>query len=370
MSYPIHITNIYELLGEEGEQPKVLPVAPKGDLKTTQSSKPSTKASSSQPQKTTSTGRDSLGKLHDGAPQDNQRKEKGGGNKQENRPPRQNRGGFSGGAEFRSAPSGDASVIDQQNKSRDRGERQGGRDGESRGERRGRGAPAGGFVGNKRVFDRRSGTGSRGREFKKGGAGRGNWGREDGTEVTEEGQTEEGKESTTEEAKAQEPVEPKEETEEEKLEREEREKEAKMITLGDYLKQKESSKQLAQFALPEVRKTNEGADVSEEKKWGKFQALKRDEEVAQSAKDKKKKEKEKEKNTVPLEAVFNVKEHARPREDRPYREGRGGGRGGRGGRGGGRGGRGRGGYSGSNRGDNESAPQFDLNSFPTLGETA
>jgi len=198
---------------------------------------------------------------------------------------------------------------------------------------------------------------------------KGNWGKEGDPE--QEFVNQEGEEIK--EVKEEEVVEevPKEETEEEKSYREEQEKEAKMMTLEDYIK----SKKTTAFALPEVRKVNEGVDPKEEKKWAQYQVVKKkddDEDEEEKAKEDKKKNKEK--STVRVDEIFNIKPNARPRDDndRP-RGGRGGSRGGRGGSRGGRGdSKGSRGSSRGGRGGQGGEPvNFnDPNSFPTLASKA
>jgi len=158
----------------------------------------------------------------------------------------------------------------------------------------------------KRVYDRKSGTG-RGKEVKKGGGGRANWGKEGGenweepsTEQQQQQEGEEGKTATSVEntPKEEEKVAPvKEESEEdrkyreeeEKKRKEEEEKEEKMMTLDDYLKKKESEKAEKAAIIPELpapRQAGEGVDKKELQKWAQFTALKRDEEEEKSGEKK------------------------------------------------------------------------------------
>lgn len=365
MSYPIHITNIYELLNEDGEPTSTRVNAPSSATKDTKqvprstmvgTAKTTGQTSSSTRGAPTKTGNSSRGgergslgeRINTDRPQNSR------GRGQSDRPPRQQgdrpprqQGGFV--------------VSEDRNNSGfvERKERE--RDGESRGERKSRGAPAGGFVGNRRVFDRKSGTG-RGRDYKKGGAGRGNWGRDgEGSEqiiAEDQAALEEGKETVKEE-KPEEPEKEKVETEEEKLEREEREKEEKTMTLEQYMKSRENKAPVV--ALPTERKANEGVDQNEIKKWGNYQEIKRDDIQEQSkaeAKDKKKNVKE----LVPT--FFTVKDN-QPRRDRDERP-RGERRGGNGNRGSGSSRGGRGGNRGGRGGKSGDIPQFDESSFPTL----
>jgi len=389
MSYPIHITNIYELLNEDGEGVKAIPV-PQKEVKAPvpskgTSSKPNT-SQNTQPSKSFGTSSSNS----NSAPRDRRGGERSGPNTgaprqqrepRSDRPPRER--------EPRADRSADSSVNPGPSSggefetTRSRGDN-GFRKTEHR--RGGRGDAAAGING-KRLFDRHSGTG-RGREFKKGGSGKGNWGKEgEGSESTaplDEFNPEEGtpKEERKEEP---EPV-PKTEAElaEEKRIKDEQELEDKLMTLDDYYKKRENK--ALNIELPAARKANEGVDQSELKKWGNYQELKKVGDNDDDEKEEEKSSKKKEKNFVPLDQVFAVKEAPRrEREDRPFR----GGRGGRGSRGGSRGGRGesrggrgesrggnrgdhrgehRGEHRGGNRGGNrsENAPQFDESSFPTL----
>jgi len=149
-------------------------------------------------------------------------------------------------------------------------------------------------AGSRRAFDRRSGTG-RGREEKRGGAGRGNWGSQNDEEkyspnedklgdnitatavaaVAEDdgwGPTpetpevvEEVQPTPTHTAEVAVPEAPakREPTAEELQYRAEREKEEKQMTLDEYLK----TKKPVPLALPEARKAGEGEDSNQ---WGKF----------------------------------------------------------------------------------------------------
>jgi plasminogen activator inhibitor 1 RNA-binding protein len=192
-----------------------------------------------------------------------------------------------------------------------------------------------GFRPNKRPFDRRSGTG-RGKEVKKGGGGRANWGKEEVWEENPEKQSEEVKpeaaKSEPTEVVVAVPAEPvKEETEEEKKRREEEEqkhkeeeeKEARQITLEDYLKKKEAEKAEKPSIIPELpapRKPGEGVDKKELQKWAQFTALKRDEEEDKPSGDSKKdKKKEPKKQALPLDSVLKVQAPKKPRPGRPDR---------------------------------------------------
>eukprot|EP01116_Phalansterium_solitarium_P007285 TRINITY_DN1987_c2_g1_i1.p1 TRINITY_DN1987_c2_g1~~TRINITY_DN1987_c2_g1_i1.p1 ORF type:complete len:466 (+),score=110.51 TRINITY_DN1987_c2_g1_i1:193-1398(+) len=176
-----------------------------------------------------------------------------------------------------------------------------------------------------RVFDRRSGTG-RGREEKRGGAGRGNWGsvndeekaaapseerKAETTEDVAEGEATEAGEST--ETAAAEPA-PKRELTPEELERQkEREREEKLMTLDEYLKVKKG----VNVALPEMRKAGEGED---QKKWAKYTAAKNDKDEEESAAAKPTKEKKAKEPTKvaadPALLKFKSEAQRRARESR------------------------------------------------------
>jgi len=178
---------------------------------------------------------------------------------------------------------------------------------------------------NKRPYDRKSGSG-RGKEIKKGGGGRANWGKEGGDDQWEEvPTTEKQEEESKPEAEAK--VEPeiasapiKEETEAEKKFKEEEEKEAKQITLEDYLKKKETEKKGSVIPeLPAPRQAGEGVDKKELQKWAQFTPLKREEESEKplSAESKKDKKKEPKKQAVPVDTVLKVHAPKKPRSGKP-----------------------------------------------------
>jgi len=377
MSYPIHITNIYELLNEDGEQ------TPQVKVNATDSKDQKSSASSSN--KSTGSQGKPTGKATDQKPKDGQRRGGERGPKSASqggsRPPRDQSSGFYRNNQTQSQSQDQGAQGGVMSPTTERGDRQPrsgsrreGRDfregGENRSERRGRGAPADGFVGNRRVFDRKSGTG-RERENKKGGSGRGGWGKEgEGSEnATTEESTEEAVKTEGEvktEVVEEKPVEktPEEEEREARIKKEQ-EEEDKLMTLEDYKKKLADS--APKFNLPTVRKANEGVDTAEAKKWNNYELLKRDEDDEEETVEEKKNKKEK--NTVPLDQVFNFREPQR-RDDRPYRGGRDrrGGGSSRGGGGPSRGGRGgqRGGRGGSRRGGDAASLKFDENSFPKL----
>lgn len=202
----------------------------------------------------------------------------------------------------------------------------------------------------KRVYERRSGTG-RGREGKKSGGGRGNWGADDNVAKSVEGvSANEGEQIATE---ANVDATPRPETEEEKKAREEEEKEAKLLTHDDYLKQLEEKR-------PKVAALQPRKIEQDNAEWASYTALsKRDDDESG---DVKKEKKAKDASGTPqgsrkvrADEVLSFKP---AQEERGQR----GGRGGRGGKGGSqRGGRG---------GKGESAPSFDATSFPSLSTKA
>jgi len=165
MSYGVNVTNIYELLSEDGEVQASAPkkVAQTPAKTTTAPAKQSTKPQSQQAQKPqpSSSAQPARGGFQSSRPP-------------QNRPPRQQR---------TTAPASEVAEGD------DKGAQ---KDSERRERKRGTYSS-----GPQRVFDRRSGTG-RGREQKRSGAGRGNW----GTDV-EPSQEEGSAEKTTEEKPAE-----------------------------------------------------------------------------------------------------------------------------------------------------------------------
>jgi len=165
-----------------------------------------------------------------------------------------------------------------------------------------------GQKGAKRVYDRKSGTG-RGKEVKKGGGGRRNWGKSE--EVWEEKPAEQqeveenkgDKANKTDAVAAQ--VEVKQESEEEKKKneeeekkrKEEEEKEAKLMTYEDYLKKKENEKGEKTSiipGLPTLRKPGEGVDQKDLQQWAKFTAIKRDDDLEEEDKPSEGKKRKKE----------------------------------------------------------------------------
>jgi len=260
MSYSVQIANIYELLSED-DAPQVKVAAKDTKAAPTKGSAPAKQTQA--PQKSQQ-------------PKDFQKQTRP---PRQDRPPRQPR--TEGGEVDTAIP-------------KESHERQGGnRDRKDKG---------GSFqTGSKRVYDRKPGTG-RGREFKKSGGGRANWGKE-GEEQAQP--VEEGKEKTTEENKEEKTEEKVEEVAENKNE-EPVEEEDKTITFEEYMKQKEAPK----FDLPAARKPNEGVDKKEMKKWEGYAVLKRDDEEEKeetSTETSEKKEKKPKKTLVPIDQYFDVK---------------------------------------------------------------
>jgi len=142
--------------------------------------------------------------------------------------------------------------------------------------------------GNRRLFDRHSGTGRSQKENKKGGAGKGNWGTpvddqqvalEEGAKVEAEQTKKEGEEATPAEETAQTSVKTEGQTEAE-------EEDEKVRTLDEYLTEKKGKVPAA--ALPAQRVVDES---EQQTKWKDFVPLKREEEDLFSVEGKQKKEK-------------------------------------------------------------------------------
>jgi len=233
--------------------------------------------------------------------------------------------------------------------------------------------------GEKRPFDRRSGTGRPKTENKKGGGGKGNWGT-----LTEELSVQELQpisEVPVSEPKEQEiPQEQKEQKEQKTEVQEVSEEEDKTLTLSEYKKKQKSKK------LPKVTKTRQPGEGEDPNAWKEYVPLVRDSEdglvvkkqtkEAENKENKEGKEAEnkhakKESEKVPVHEVLNIQ----PKQS--FR-----GRGNRGGRGGHRdqpkeykegepreqrGGRGgnRGGFRGNRRGSNAQF-NFSEENFPAL----
>lgn len=236
----------------------------------------------------------------------------------------------------------------------------------------GYGAPRGGFRGGRRggfsneegaegdrprrVFDRRSGTGH-GNDFKREGAGRGNWGTptDEIAPETEE-PVNEGEKIVDSEKQAGQEDAGDANKDSPAAEPEEKEPEEKEMTLEEYEKVMEEKRKALLALKPEERKVNL------DKEFESMQLLsnkKNEDEVfvkLGSEKDKRKEAVEKFKKTK------SINEFLKPAEGENYYRGGGRGRGGRGGRG-------RGGFGG-NGGNNYSAPApkiEDVGQFPSLG---
>ncbi|XP_043720277.1 RGG repeats nuclear RNA binding protein A [Telopea speciosissima] len=238
-------------------------------------------------------------------------------------------------------------------------------------ERRGDGGSRGGYHGGRRggfsngehvdgerprrMFERRSGTG-RGSDFKREGAGRGNWGTptdevvQDTVEVANTNEKNVSSEKPVEEdtdASKENPV----------NETEEKEPEDKEMTLDEYEKLLEEKRKALQALKTEERKV----DDKEFKSMQQLSSKKGNDDVFIKLGSDKDKRKEIEKEEKAKKSV-SINEFLKPTEgDKHYSPG--GRRGGRGGRG-----RGGGGYSGGGMNYNVSAPSIeDPGQFPTLG---
>lgn len=203
---------------------------------------------------------------------------------------------------------------------------------------------------NQRQYDRKSGTG-RGRENKRAGGGRGNWGSvNDEVKTVEETEKVETEAPATDAAPAEATAEP---TAEVKVEEEEEEK---VKTLDEYL----GTIKKVNISLPAPRQAGEGQEANS--KWATYTALKKDddEDKKVGAEKKKPETKESSKQTISADQVIHFKES--PKGERSFRGGRGGRGGRRGGEGSPRGGRGgrRGGNSGAR------APGLTEENFPAL----
>ncbi|MCD7469062.1 hypothetical protein HAX54_007682 [Datura stramonium] len=235
----------------------------------------------------------------------------------------------------------------------------------------GYGGPRGGFRGGRRggfgneeaadgdrprrVYDRRSGT-VHGNDFKREGAGRGNWGTPtDGIAPETEEPVNEGEKIVDSEKQAGQEGAGDTNKDSPAAEPEEKEPEEKEMTLEEYEKVREEKRKALLALKPEERKVNL------DKEFESMQLLsnkKNEDEVfvkLGSEKDKRKEAVEKAKKTK------SINEFLKPADGESYYRG--------GGRGRGRGGRGRGGYGG-NGGNNYSVPApkiEDVGQFPSLG---
>jgi len=333
MSYKASVSNIYELLDEEGGS--IPQVNLGGDDKGP--TKKATTAPAKAQQQT---------KPKQEGPKASERPAQQKAPRQERsidrRPPK----------EFSSPKAGEGEEEGKQQRRTNQG-------GERRFDRE-RGAGRGAFVprGNKRPFDRRSGTG-RGREDKKGGAGKGNWGTfQDDQKVGEEVER-----TQEEKTPAETEVQPQGEQpqggdaapeQKQEQQKEPEEEEDKTRTLDDFLKSKSGVK----AELPKARQAGEGVDNAE---WKGFVPLKKGEEdLGPLSKKGESKKKESKKEVVPVNQVFNIPEES-PKKQRGG--GRGENRGGFSQRGGGRGGK--------RGGQGRAAPNVqDESAFPALATKA
>ncbi|KAK9079992.1 hypothetical protein SSX86_001667 [Deinandra increscens subsp. villosa] len=211
----------------------------------------------------------------------------------------------------------------------------------------------------RRVFERRSGTG-RGNDFKREGAGRGNWGTAtDEIAVEPEEQVVEGEKNVESEKSAgqEDGVDANKENPTSGVE--EKEPEEKEMTLEEYEKVLEEKRKTLQALKSEERK------VALDKDLAKMQLLsnrKSEEDIfvkLGSDKDKRKEAADKEERA---KKSLSINEFLKPAEGERYYS-----PGGRGGRGRGRGGP-RGGYAGGNRLNDVAAPAIeDVAQFPLLG---
>lgn len=124
-------------------------------------------------------------------------------------------------------------------------------------------------------LDRRSGTG-RGKEIKKGGAGKGNWGSAENEEPTATAPVVESEPVVVEEPVVETEEEKAKREAEEKKREEERQKEERQMTLDEYLQKKKA----VSLELPPARKPGEGATDSEKKAWASQELQKEKQAVA------------------------------------------------------------------------------------------
>jgi len=165
-----------------------------------------------------------------------------------------------------------------------------------------------GFVKPKeRLYERRSGTGRPANEFKKRGAGRGNWGKPGSELEVEEEQPAEATETPTEPK----PTEPEkdsglsaEEAAKEEERRKQEEEDAKKISYQEFLKIQQSN--LAEVPLRKpLRRAGEG---DETEKWADYSPLKKEDDQDSKVQSKKKEKKLNPKaQKVPIEQVLDVK---------------------------------------------------------------
>lgn len=347
MSYRLGVANIYELLSDDNGEAIAKVKADQKKSEPAPVAKTQTKAATSS---TSSSQQQNKRKPQTDRKNDRAQSYDGKGPQQKReKPPR-----------LEGSNNDQGAVEGERRRSRPEGAR--GPRGEGRGRREGgQNESSDGFRGpsNKRVFDRKSGTG-RGREYnKKGGSGKGNWGtvsddrtaqeegaKEEETEETVKAEAEKGAESQDAEKKDSEAK-----TEEKQAEPDPDEK---LKTLDDYLKEVKKPT----FALPQPRKPGEGEKNAS---WANFVPLKRDDESSQDSPKEEKRNKEAKSSAVRVDDVIDIKF---PQEER---RGFGRGRGERSDRGGQRGQKGGRGP----RQNKQSAPNFsDESSFPALSTKA
>jgi len=340
MSYRLGVANIYELLSDDnGEAIAAVKASDQKKSEAAPAAKTQTKAATSS---TASTQQQSKPKQTDRKNDRAQTNAGKGPQQKRDKPPR-----LEGSSEQGAVEEAERRRPRPEGARGPRARREGGQNESSDGFR----GPS-----NKRVFDRKSGTGARGREFnKKGGSGKGNWGTvTDDRAAQEEGAKEEETEETkieTEKGAETQEAEKKEETKQEEKQAEP-DPDEKLKTFDEYLKEVKKPT----FNLPEPRKPGEGEKGSS---WANFVPLKRDDESTQDSPKEEKKNKESKGGAVRVDDVLDIKF---PQEER---------RGfGRGGRGSDRGQRNQKGGRGP-RQNKQSTPNFqDESSFPALSTKA
>lgn len=348
MSYRLGVANIYELLSDDNGQ--AIAAVKASDQKKSEpapTAKVQTKAATSSTSSSQQQSKPKATKPQTDRKNDRPQSTEGKGPQQrrDNRPPRLE------------GSSNDQALEDSE---RRRPRPEGARGPRGEGRPRREGGPnesSDGFRGpsNKRVFDRKSGTG-RGREYnKKGGSGKGNWGTvTDDRQAQEEGAKEEETEETKVEGeKAAESQDAEKKDTEVKAEEKQAEPDPdeKLKTLDEYLK--EVKKPV--LGLPQPRKPGEGEKNAA---WSDYVPLKRDDESSQDSPKGEKRNKEAKSSAVRVDDVIDIKF---PQEERRgFGRGRGSDRGQR------KGGSGRG-----QRQNRQSAPNFqDESSFPALSTKA
>jgi len=296
--YHVGVSNIYELLDdendEEGRKKVVATKTTKEDV-TASKNKPTTSAKKEQPRKiepavapvkATSPPKEKI---------DNKRPKVSGEKVLSDKPRRNREPKADGSSPFAGA---------ERPQRTDKGEREKRNNEERKRDKEYKDKEFQGQKPSKRSYDKKSGTG-RGKEIKKGGGGKGNWGKdnEQWEEVpsSEKQEKEDKPETEASKGETEVPAPVKEPTEEEK--------EAKLMTLEDYIKKKEAEKSANMPELPAPRQAGEGVDKKELEKWSKLTVFKRDEEEEEKSPNfdpKKEKKKEPKKQPVPLESLIKV----------------------------------------------------------------